>query len=101
MYLANRLLVGDGVGRGCGLVARLERVADERRAKGLDHKFVVVEGGDDDGGVGAADGGLDVGGRHLGVDVVDSRFEVSMGELSNNCRLEIVDSCSSVVVLMR
>lgn len=62
---------------------------------------MVVEGGDDDGGVGAANGGLDVGGRHFEVGVVDSRLEVSMAGLSNDCRLEVVDSCSRVVVLMR
>lgn len=66
-YLANGLLVGHGVGCGCGLIAGLERVADERGAEGLDHEFVVVEGGNDDGGVGAANGGLNVGGRHFDV----------------------------------
>lgn len=71
MYLADGLLVGDGVNRGCGFVARLEGVADKRGAEGLDHKFVVVEGSDDDGGVGVANGSLDVGGRHFEVGVVD------------------------------
>lgn len=65
-YLANGLLVGDGVSGGCSFVARLEVVADEGGADGLDHEFVIVQGCDDDGGVGVADGSLDVGGRHFG-----------------------------------
>jgi hypothetical protein len=69
-YLADGLLIGDGVGCGCGFVSRLKGVADERGAEGFDHEFVVVQGGDDDGGGGAADGGLDVRGRHFGVGVV-------------------------------
>lgn len=72
-YLANGLLVDYGVGCGCGLVAGLEGVADECGAEGLDHEVVVVEGGDDDGGVGAANGSLDVGGRHFEVGVVNSK----------------------------
>ena len=91
MYLANGLLVGDGVGRGCGFVAGFERVADECGAEGFDHEFVVVEGGDDDGGVGAADGSLDVGGRHFEVVLLIRGFEVSMVELGSNRRLEVVD----------
>ena len=66
-YLANGLLVCDGVGCGCVLIAGFERVTDECGAEGLDHEFVVVEGGNDDGGVGAANGGLNVGGRHFDV----------------------------------
>ena len=66
-YLANGLLVGDGVSCGCSLVAGLELVADECGAEGLDHEFVVVEGSDDDGGVDVANGSLDVGGRHFEV----------------------------------
>lgn len=65
MYLADGLLVCDGVGCACGLVARVKGVADEGRAQGFDHEFVVVQGGDDSGGGGAADGGLDVGGGHF------------------------------------
>jgi hypothetical protein len=74
IYLANGLLVGDGVGCGSGLVARFEGVADERGAEGLDHEFVVVEGGDDDGGAGAAHGSLDVGGRHCEIGDIGSRI---------------------------
>jgi hypothetical protein len=63
-YLANGLAVGNGVGGGGGFVARLEVVGDEGGAEGFDHEIVVVEGGDDDGGVDAGEGGGDVGGRH-------------------------------------
>jgi hypothetical protein len=64
--LSNGLLVGHHVGCGGGCVAGVEGVADQCGAEGFDHEFVVVEGGDDGGGGGVADGGLDVGGRHLG-----------------------------------
>ena len=80
VYLANGLLVGDDVGCRCGLVARFERVADERGAEGLDHELVVVEGGDDDGGVGAADGSLDVGVRHFEVCFIDSKIRDDNGK---------------------
>ena len=75
-YLANGLLIGDRVDCRCGLVARLEGVADECGAEGFNHKFVVVEGGDDDGGVDAADGSLDVGGRHFEVGVLIQSLNV-------------------------
>ena len=65
-YLANGLLVGDSVGSTCSLVARFESVADERWAEGLDHEVVVVESGNDDGGVDTVEGSGDLGSRHLG-----------------------------------
>ena len=64
--LSDGLLVRHHVGCGCACVAGVEGVADQRGAEGFDHEFVVVEGGDDGGGGGAADGGFDVGGRHVG-----------------------------------
>jgi hypothetical protein len=44
MYLSERLLVGDCVYGGGGLVAAFELVGDELRAEGFDHEVVVVEG---------------------------------------------------------
>lgn len=79
--LSDGLLVGYHVGCGCACVARVESVADQSGAKGFDHEFVVVEGGDDGGGGGAADGGFDVGGRHVGFWLVfgggDGRWSVA------------------------
>lgn len=69
-YLANGLLVCDCVG-GCGaLVAGLELVADEGRAQSLDHEIMVVQGCDNDGGLGAVERSGDVRSRHFGVGVV-------------------------------
>jgi hypothetical protein len=64
-YLANGLLVGDGVCGGRVLVAGFVGVADECWAERLDHQFVVVQGSDDDSGVNAVEGSRDVGGRHF------------------------------------
>lgn len=64
-HLANGLLVGYAVGGRRSGIARFEGVADERWAEGLDHELVVVESGNDDGGIGVADGSLNVGGRHF------------------------------------
>lgn len=78
--LSDGLPVGYHVACGRACVARVECVADQRGAEGFDHEFVVVEGGDDGGGGGAADGGFDVGGRHLGFWLVfrggDGRWSV-------------------------
>jgi hypothetical protein len=64
-YLANGLLVGDGVGGAGSFVAGLEGVADECWAERLDHEVVVVESGNDDGGIDTVEGSGDLGSRHL------------------------------------
>jgi hypothetical protein len=63
--LADWLLVCYAVCRCGGCVARVECVAYERGAERLDHELVVVEGGDDDFGGDAVEGGGDVRGRHF------------------------------------
>lgn len=57
VYLANGLLVRDGVGGRRGFVTALEGVAYECGTERFDHEVVVVQGGDDDGGVDAGEGG--------------------------------------------
>ena len=74
-YLANGLLVGDGVGSASSLVAGLESVADERWAEGLDHEVVVVESGNNDGGVDTVEGSGDLGSRHPDDFVVEDLVE--------------------------
>jgi hypothetical protein len=63
--LADGLLVCYAVCRCGGCVARVECVAYERGAERFDHELVVVEGGDDDFGGDAVEGGGDVRGRHF------------------------------------
>lgn len=64
-YLADGLPVGNGVGSLGALVTRLEVIADECGTKGLDHKVVVVQSCDNDGGVNAIERSRDVGSRHF------------------------------------
>lgn len=64
-YLADGLLVGDGVGGRGVLVAGLESVADERWADSLDHEVVVMESGNDGSGVNTVERSGDLGSRHF------------------------------------
>jgi hypothetical protein len=64
-YLTNGFPVGDGVDSAGSLVAGFEGVADERWAERLDHEVVVVESGNDDGGIDTVEGSGDLGSRHI------------------------------------